>query len=201
MGQKILRSWEELWRTARRASCTPWNDSRGTIRFRTATKQPYPIGHEIRLEAGPPVRVRFYTCTDGQFVESAYRTVFFRPPAETVTVPADFEHWDAKRQRDSITGMIETLSAPRFSKQMSPANRILLRVVAALQKQIAAQDQRIAELQRSQPVQKDPKPLDSAKSRTASIPALSPDKAPSDPTSLLLQLLMNQAKAGSREGQ
>lgn len=67
MAQKIIRSWEVLWKMARRAGCTHWNYSRGKLRFRPTSKRPLPIGHETAIEPGPPVRVRFYTLSDGEF--------------------------------------------------------------------------------------------------------------------------------------
>lgn len=161
MAQKIIRSWERLWKLARRAGCTHWNYSRGKLRFRTMTRQPYAIGHEIPISAGPPVRVRFYSCTDDEFVAHGERTVMFRPPTTSATIPADFATRLPKDQAAYIAGLIAMLSAPRFAKQLSPANRMLLRIVTGQHKQIATLEGLIAELQHRQPEPARTKPADS----------------------------------------
>lgn len=181
MAQKIIRSWETLWKLARRAGCTHWNYSRGKLRFRTMTRQPYAIGHEIPISAGPPVRVRFYTLTDGELVANSDRTILFRPPTTSATIPPDFAKRPPKDQAAYIAGLIDMLSAPRFIKQLSPANRMLLRIVTAQHKQIATLEQRIAELQRSQPEPAKATPAAIQTGRALASPGLSKDKVQGDP--------------------
>ena len=201
MAQKIIRSWEVLWKMARRAGCTHWNYSRGKLRFRPTSKRPLPIGHETEIEAGPPVRVRFYTLSDGEFPQGGPLMVRFRPPVEIATLPSDFDGWPTSRQAEHVAGLIEMLSAPRFIRQISPASRILLRIVKALQQQIADQERRITELQRVRPVTPIPKPADPQPLRAPAPP--SPSKAGSPGASgqdLLLAALNLFTRVQQRKG-
>lgn len=127
--------------------------------------------------------------------------VRFRPPVEIATLPSDFNGWPTSRQAEHVAGLIETLSAPRFIRQISPASRILLRIVMALQQQIADQERRIAELKRVRPVTPIPKPAAPQPLRTP--PPPNPSKAGSPSASgqeILLAALNLFTRVQQRKG-
>lgn len=146
MSSKPVRSWAELWTLGSNAGCTHWNYSHGKIRFRGKFEEPEEIGEECELGDSAPIRVRFYTVVDDEYVEKEDLDCWFQPTKIDPLFSEDFERLDPKNQKDHISVAIQRISASRFAKQMDSAEKLTSRFIEHLQREIDKKDKLIASL-------------------------------------------------------
>lgn len=146
MPTATLKTWDEVWTTARDNGLTHWNYSRGRQRFRGILDEPQPIGEDPLIVDEQTIRIRYYKIVGEEYVEDENLDVWLKVPKDSGEFPEDFDEWENDRQTKYIEVSLAKLSANRLSRQMASADKLLYRFIDHLSSQLSQRDSLIKEL-------------------------------------------------------